>query len=136
MVCRSDQPPRPSQLAIAPLLASLRPSLLETSLKYTSLLQLFALQLPEGWTILSSGAFYAFVKHPFQGLPAETVARTLALKAGVVVLPGGFFMPSPAEEGGEGGGEDWLRFAVANISREEIELLGPRLKGLTRADFE
>lgn len=126
-------PPRPSQLAIAPLLPSLRSSLVETSQRYAVLLELFAAQLPPAWTLLSTGAFYAFVRHPFDGVKAAVVGSVLAQKHGVVVLPGGFFMP-PAEEGG-GGGEDWLRFAVANISADEIALLGPRLAALTAADF-
>lgn len=40
-----------------------------------------------GWACLSSGGYYAYVRHPFDA-PSEVVARGLALLCGVVVLPG------------------------------------------------
>lgn len=44
-----------------------------------------------GWRIESEGnfgAYYVYVRHPFEGTPSETVAAGLAGLVGVVVLPG------------------------------------------------
>ncbi|HUE46668.1 MAG TPA: aminotransferase [Aestuariivirgaceae bacterium] len=57
------------------------------------------------YQMVSSGAFFAWVKHPFSGVPAREVARRLAADHGLLVLPGSMFGP---------GQEDFLRFAFAN----------------------
>lgn len=48
----------------------------------------------------ASGAFYAYVRHPYEGVSSEEVSRKLAVECGVVTLPGSFFMPE-ARTGGE-----------------------------------
>jgi aspartate/methionine/tyrosine aminotransferase len=57
------------------------------------------------YRMVSSGAFFAWVKHPFSGVPAREVARRLTAEHGLLVLPGSMFGP---------GQEDFLRFAFAN----------------------
>jgi aspartate/methionine/tyrosine aminotransferase len=57
------------------------------------------------YQLVSSGAFFAWVKHPFSGVPAREVARRLTAEHGLLVLPGSMFGP---------GQEDFLRFAFAN----------------------
>ncbi len=57
------------------------------------------------YRMVSSGAFFAWVKHPFSGTPAREVARRLAGDHGLLVLPGSMFGP---------GQEDFLRIAFAN----------------------
>jgi aspartate/methionine/tyrosine aminotransferase len=57
------------------------------------------------YRMVSSGAFFGWVKHPFEGVPAREVARRLAAEHGLLVLPGSMFGP---------GQEDFLRIAFAN----------------------
>lgn len=71
-----------------------------------------------GWELVSVGAYFAFVRHPFNGLSSSTVAEKLAKGAGVVCLPGAYF--------GEGQ-DNYLRFAFANAKAEIITSLEERL---------
>ena len=74
-----------------------------------------------GWQLLSSGAYFGFVRHPFEGLSSVDVAKQLAREAGVLVIPGAFF----------GSGQDAvLRFAFANADQKVIAKLPERLKQL------
>ncbi|MFM8681312.1 MAG: aminotransferase [Alphaproteobacteria bacterium] len=70
-----------------------------------------------GWRIDSAGAYFAYVRHPFPGMPAARVAEKLARERGVLCLPGSFFGP---------GQETHLRIAIANAARETIAGLAPR----------
>ncbi len=74
-----------------------------------------------GWRVLSAGAYFAYVAHPFAGAQAAAVARRLAEERGVLALPGPYFGP---------GQEDHLRIAIANVAADRIGLLGERLAGL------
>lgn len=75
----------------------------------------------EGWSISSIGAYFAYVRHPYAGVPAERVAEALARQRGVLGLPGSYFGP---------GQEDHLRFAFANADEAAIAGLPERLGGL------
>ncbi|MCO5093051.1 aminotransferase [Bosea sp. (in: a-proteobacteria)] len=75
-----------------------------------------------GWRILSAGAYFAYVAHPFAGVPAGAVGRRLAEERGVLTLPGPYFGP---------GQENHLRIAIANVPADRIEGLGERLKGFS-----
>ena len=72
-----------------------------------------------GWDLLSSGAYFGYVRHPYSNVDSIRIAKNLASKAGVLVIPGTFF--------GAGQG-DALRFAFANAGRDVIAQLGDRLK--------
>jgi aspartate/methionine/tyrosine aminotransferase len=74
------------------------------------------------WRVLSAGAYFAYVAHPFGGVPAAEVAQKLALERGVLALPGPYFGP---------GQEGHLRIAIANVSAERIAGLGERLRGFS-----
>jgi len=74
-----------------------------------------------GWEIGAVGAYFAFVRHPFAGVPSARVAEELARRAGVVTVPGSYFGP---------GQEDYLRFAFANATAATIGLLPARLRQL------
>ncbi|TFY64188.1 hypothetical protein EVJ58_g2791 [Rhodofomes roseus] len=102
--------PRPPQVALAPLLPSLRPFVDATAR-----------------AIGSQGGYYAFVKHPFRGVHANTVCKRLAQELGVVVLPAGFFGPNQQPKSGEEP-ERWIRFSVANVDDEKVKLVCERLK--------
>ncbi|WP_353186285.1 aminotransferase [Bosea sp. (in: a-proteobacteria)] len=75
-----------------------------------------------GWRVLSAGAYFAYVAHPFAGARAAEVAQRLAQERGVLALPGPYFGP---------GQEAHLRIAIANVAAERIGLLGERLKGFS-----
>ena len=75
----------------------------------------------DGWEIGAVGAYFAFVRHPFAGIPSARVAEELARRAGVVTVPGSYFGP---------GQEDYLRFAFANATAATIGLLPDRLRQL------
>lgn len=74
------------------------------------------------WRVLSAGAYFAYVAHPFEGTPAADVVRRLVEERGVLALPGPYFGP---------GQENHLRIAIANVAAERIGLLGDRLKGFS-----
>lgn len=75
--------------------------------------------LPE-WQIESIGAYFAYLRHPFEGRPAAAVAERLAVERGVLCLPGPYFGP---------GQERHLRVAFANVGAQVLEGLKERLEG-------
>ncbi len=77
-----------------------------------------------GWSVLAAGAYFAYVAHPFDGVPAAEVVRRLVQERGVLALPGPYFGP---------GQERHLRIAIANVGADRIAALGERLKGFTLA---
>lgn len=85
----------------------------------------FHLLADQGWQLLGCGAYFAYVKHPFDMSSAD-LAPLLVQQAGVLLLPGTMFMPS-----GMSGGESQLRIAFANIDRAGVQMLFNRLSSLT-----
>jgi aspartate/methionine/tyrosine aminotransferase len=73
----------------------------------------------QGWTIDSLGAFFAYVRHPFEGLSAEQVAKRLAVENGLLLIPGSYFGP---------GQEGHLRVSFGNLSAESLAQLPERLR--------
>ncbi|UJW74819.1 aminotransferase [Rhizobium sp. SL42] len=78
-------------------------------------------ELP-AWKMDSLGAYFAFIRHPFEGQPSAVVAEQLAKRAGILCIPGAYF--------GEGQ-EAYLRFAFANADSETIRGLTARLSNFT-----
>ena len=76
----------------------------------------------DGWHISSMGAYFAFVKHPFEKHASIEVAKAMAEQAGVTCLPGSFFGKNQ---------DNYLRIAFANVDVETIGLLENRLKGFS-----
>lgn len=70
------------------------------------------------YKLASSGAYFAYVKHPFRGQASKTVAMRLAQEFDVLALPGSMFGP---------GQEDYLRFAFANVDGALMPPLVQRL---------
>ncbi|MEO9166898.1 MAG: aminotransferase [Aestuariivirga sp.] len=70
------------------------------------------------YQLTSSGAYFAYVKHPFAGEGSKTVAKRLAQEFDVLCLPGAMFGP---------GQEDYLRFAFANVDKEKMVPIVERL---------
>jgi len=115
-------PPRPIQLALAPLLPQLRSFLKDTALNLKARHKLFEENLPKRWKVGAKveGGYFAFVKHPFKNVGSEIVCKRLAQEMGVLVLPGSFFR--------EGGIDDrWIRFSVANVDDDKVKKVCDRL---------
>ena len=70
------------------------------------------------YELVSSGAYFAYVRHPFRGEASKLVAKRLAQQHDVLCLPGSMFGP---------GQEDYLRLAFANVEKEKIVELAVRL---------
>jgi aspartate/methionine/tyrosine aminotransferase len=71
-----------------------------------------------GYELVSAGAYFAYLRHPFCGVPAREVARRLAESENMLCLPGSMF--------GDGQ-EDYLRFAFANVAAETMPEIASRL---------
>ena len=77
-----------------------------------------------GYELVSAGAYFAYVRHPFDGRPAAAVARRLADQQNLLCLPGSMF----------GGGQDsFLRFAFANVAAAAMPAIAERLAADARA---
>lgn len=73
---------------------------------------------PGGFRLVSRGAFFAYLRHPWTDRDATEVARSLVQDRSVFMLPGPTF--------GDGQGR-FLRAAFANVDPEGIAELGRRL---------
>ena len=116
--------PRVAQHALTPMLASMTSWRQENRERIAARATVFRTAMDDlpGWDLLSSGAYFGYVRHPFTGFGSRQVAETMACKAGVLVIPGAFF----------GAGQDGaLRFAFANAGRDVIAKLAGRLSSLT-----
>ncbi len=70
------------------------------------------------YRLITAGAYFAYVRHPFAGETAFEVARRLADDHNILAMPGSMFGP---------GQDDYLRFAFANLDAEHMGELGRRL---------
>jgi len=71
-----------------------------------------------GFELVSSGAYFAYVRHPYKNKNAYEVAMELLNKENILSLPGTFFGPNQ---------DRFLRLAYANITRKEITEVVNRL---------
>ncbi len=71
------------------------------------------------YELVSAGAYFAYVRHPFNATPAVDVARRLADRQNILCLPGSFFGPRQ---------DTFLRLAFANVGSERFEDLAERLQ--------
>jgi aspartate/methionine/tyrosine aminotransferase len=72
------------------------------------------------WTIESSGAYFAYLRHPFPDRTAREVAEGLATERGLLCLPGSYFGP---------GQENHLRVAFGNVGTDTLIGLKERFQG-------
>jgi hypothetical protein len=70
------------------------------------------------YEIISAGAFFAYVRHPYRGVPAKRVAQMLAGEHDFLCLPGSMFGP---------GQDDYLRLAFANLPAGKMVAVAERL---------
>jgi aspartate/methionine/tyrosine aminotransferase len=71
-----------------------------------------------GYEMVSAGAYFAYLRHPFRGESARGVAKRLADDENMLCLPGSMFGPDQ---------EDYLRFAFANVATEAMPEIARRL---------
>ena len=112
-------PPRSAQAAVAealPILAGWRAENRREIARRAERLKTTMTGSP--WRIGAVGAYFAFVRHPYDGLASAQVAEQLAKRAGILCLPGSYF---GADQ------ERYLRFAFANAGVETLSTLGERL---------
>jgi aspartate/methionine/tyrosine aminotransferase len=79
----------------------------------------------QGWELKSAGAYFAYMKHPFDISSADLAPRLVA-EAGILCLPGTMFCPTDDPTG-----ESHLRIAFANLDADGIATLYHRLTNLT-----
>jgi aspartate/methionine/tyrosine aminotransferase len=72
-----------------------------------------------GWEIASIGAYFAYVRHPYDGSDAEVIAERLATENGLLLIPGSFFGP---------GQERYLRLSFGNLTQESLLALPMRFR--------
>jgi aspartate/methionine/tyrosine aminotransferase len=70
------------------------------------------------YQLISSGAYFAYVRHPFSGESSKSVAQRLAKENDLLCLPGSMFGPNQ---------EDYLRLAFANVDASLMPELAARL---------
>ena len=112
--------PRAAQIALAPMIDHLadwreanRREMMHRGAAFTD-----AFSRLDGWQIMSQGAYFGYVRHPFDGQDSLTLAERLCVETGVLTIPGDFF--------GQGQGP-FLRFAFANADVDMITQLPERL---------
>ncbi len=71
-----------------------------------------------GYELVSCGAYFAYLRHPFRGRSATAVAQRLAAEENMLCLPGSMFGPEQ---------EDFLRVAFANVEAEVMPEIAARL---------
>lgn len=74
--------------------------------------------LDSSYEVASSGAYFAYVRHPFEGAPGRQVARRLFEEQSVLSLAGEMFGPDQGR---------YLRLAFANLDNRDIPELAGRL---------
>ncbi|WP_050928516.1 aminotransferase [Aestuariivita boseongensis] len=79
----------------------------------------------KGWELRGLGAYFAYVRHPFD-IPSAELAPRLVKDAGILLLPGSMFRPDGAPDA-----DRELRVAFANLDRAGIGQLFTRLQGLS-----
>ena len=74
---------------------------------------------PGGFEVLSAGAYFGWVRHPFSDAATDDIVRRLVLDHDVLVIPGTAFTPTD---------DRMLRFSFANLTDDEIDELPRRLE--------
>mgnify|MGYP002639945881 CR=1 FL=1 len=77
----------------------------------------------DGWKLLGSGAYFAYVEHPFD-IPSNELAKLLVQQQSLLILPGTMFQPT----GTDGKAEKQLRIAFANADKDGLAEMFKRLK--------
>ncbi len=79
------------------------------------------------YEVASAGAYFAYVRHPFEGAPSRVVARRLFDEQSVLALAGEMFGPDQ---------DRYLRLAFANLDDRDIPELVRRLNETASPDLQ
>jgi aspartate/methionine/tyrosine aminotransferase len=71
-----------------------------------------------GYELVSSGAYFAYLRHPHGGRASYAVAKRLAERQHLLALPGSIFGPSQ---------DDYIRMAFANVDASLMDDIAARL---------
>lgn len=126
--CVQICPARVPQMALPWAMDHLRDWRLETRTTIFARIEAFraALAPCSAWRIDQIGAYFAYLRHPFKGVPASVVAEVLARECGVLALPGSYFGP---------GQDNHLRVAFANVGADIIATLSARFSKASQLSF-
>jgi aspartate/methionine/tyrosine aminotransferase len=116
-------PPRPAQAALTWAIPAMRAWRAANRAEINARAQAFRKAFAElnDWHVASIGAYFAYVRHPYRGVPSRTVIERMAKERGVLGLPGSYFGP---EE------DDHVRIAFANTGVDQIAELPGRLRDM------
>ncbi len=78
------------------------------------------------WRLIGSGAYFAYVEHPFDA-SSHDICQRLVADQSVLILPGVFFGRT-RREGGNGFAEKTCRIAFANVDEAGIAEMANRLR--------
>jgi len=70
------------------------------------------------YQLVSAGAYFAYIRHPFEEVAGKSVARRLAAEQNLLCLPGSMFGPDQ---------EQFLRLAFANVEADLMDEVVDRL---------
>lgn len=121
--CLHICPQRPAQSALAwaiPALSAWRAGNREMINRRAEAVRQHLAGLP-GWRIDSLGTYFAYLRHPFPGVPSAQVAERLTVECGAMGLPGSAFGP---------GQDAHLRLAFAGLQTDAAADLANRLRYL------
>ncbi len=74
---------------------------------------------PGGFTLVASGAYFGWVRHPFVDEATSSVIRRLVAELDILTIPGDAFTPTD---------QRFLRMSFANLDAEQLIELGRRLE--------
>ncbi len=74
---------------------------------------------PGGFEVLTSGGFFAWVRHPFAGRPTDDVVRELITRYDTLVIPGTAFLPDDRQV---------FRVSFGNVDRAGLTEFAARLR--------
>lgn len=78
-------------------------------------------QRPGGFELVQSGAFFGWVRHPFEGRATDDVVKQLIVEHDVLTIPGSAFTPED---------QGFLRFSFANLDPTLFADLSRRLEAM------
>ncbi|HYC64169.1 MAG TPA: aminotransferase [Reyranellaceae bacterium] len=121
MDCVSICPPRLGQEAALYGLKNLLPWARKNTqgLKARADMLQAGLQRSNRWRLVSIGAYFAYVEHPFAGTRSTEVSKRMADEENLLTIPGDMF---------GAGQERFVRFAFANVADDKIPLVLERIE--------
>ncbi len=117
--------PRPAQHSVAKFLPHLENFVNEKSNEIETKANLFSKSLfaSSKWEITSIGSFFAYVKHSYNNIKCDDIAKLLAKNCGLITIPGIYFGKKQ---------ENFLRMSIAGLSLKEIASVKSRLEKLEK----